>query len=325
MRHAALPAAALAALLAGCASSPRLAEGLPSAAPRSIELAAVPFHPQEDFQCGPAALATVLGASGVAVAPGALTPQTFIPKRKGTLQAELIGAARRYGRIAYVLPEHGDALVAELSEGRPVLLLQNLGTGFLPRWHYAVLVGYDAEKNVAILRSGRQQRLEMRWERFAASWHRAGRWAITALPPEAIPAHATADRYLESVIGLEAAGRHEAAASAYDTAIARWPEEPLFWLGRGNVAFAGGDLEAAADKYLRAILLAPRDAAARNNLALTLAGAGCPDEARRQLERAAEFAAGTPLMDSVEDSRARIRAQADAGGGCRLADRAWPD
>jgi hypothetical protein len=325
VKYAALPATALAALFAGCAGSPRLAEGLPSAAPRSIELASVPFHPQEDFQCGPAALATVLGASGVAVAPAVLAPQTFIPKRKGTLQAELIGAARRHGRVAYVLPGHGDALVAELSEGRPVLLLQNLGADFLPRWHYAVLIGYDADKNVAILRSGRQQRLEMRWQRFAASWHRAGRWAIATLPPQAIPSHATADRYLESVIGLEAAGQREAAASAYDTAIARWPEEPLFWLGRGNAAYAGGDLEAAADKYLRATLLAPRNAAARNNLALTLADAGCLREAQRQLERAAAFAAGTPLMKSVDDSREHIRSQADTGGSCRLADRAWPD
>lgn len=325
MRSAALPAAALAALLAGCASSPRLAEGLPPAAPRSIELVSVPFHPQEDFQCGPAALATVLGASGVAVEPAALAPQTFLPGRKGTLQAELIGAARRHGRVAYLLPQHGDALVAELAEGRPVLLLQNLGTDFLPRWHYAVLVGYDAEKNVAILRSGRKQRLEMRWQRFAASWHRAGRWAITVLPPEAIPAHALPDSYLAAVAGLEAAGQLAAAASAYDTAIARWPDEPLFWLGRGNAAYAEGELDAAVDKYLRAIQLAPRNAAARNNLALTLADAGCLDEARRQLGRAAEFAAGTPLMKSVEDTGAAIRWRADAGGGCRLADRAWPD
>ena len=325
MRHAALPAATLAALLAGCAGSPRLAEGLPAAAPRSVELASVPFHPQEDFQCGPAALATVLGASGVAIEPAALAPQTYTPRRKGTLQADLIGAARRHGRVAYVLPEHGDALVAELSEGRPVLLLQNLGSELLPVWHYAVLIGYDADRNVAVLRSGGRQRLEMRWQRFAASWHRAGRWAISVLPPEAIPAHATAAEYLDAVAGLEAAGQRRAAATAYDAAIARWPEEPLFWLGRGNVAFADGELEAAADRYLRAILLAPQDAAARNNLALALADAGCLDEARRQLERAAAFAAGTPLMRSVDDSRERIRSQMQSGGSCRLANRAWPD
>jgi tetratricopeptide (TPR) repeat protein len=325
MRKAAPPAAVLAALLAGCAGSPRLSEGLPPAAPRSIELASVPFHPQEEFQCGPAALATVLGASGVAVDPATLAPQTYLPKRKGTLQADLIGAARRHGRVAYVLPEHGDALVAELREGRPVLLLQNLGSDLLPRWHYAVLVGYDTERNVAILRSGRKQRLEMRWQRFAASWHRAGRWAIAVLPPEAIPAHATPAKYLEAVAGLESARQFDVAAAAYDTAIARWPEEAHFWLGRGNVAYAAGELESAVDKYLRAILLAPRDAAARNNLALTLADGGCFDESRHQLERAGEFAAGTPLMKSVEDSRERIRLLTESGGTCRLADRVWPD
>jgi tetratricopeptide (TPR) repeat protein len=325
MKLAALPVAALVASLAGCAGSPRLAERLPPPAPRSIELASVPFHPQEDFQCGPAALATVLEASGAAVDPSALAPETYLPKRKGTLQADLIGAARRHGRVAYVLPPYGDALLAELEEGRPVLLLQNLGIGLLPRWHYAVLVGYDADRNVAILRSGRERRLEMRWQRFAASWHLAGRWAVAVLPPEAIPAHATAAQYLEAVAGLEAAGQRETAAAAYDTAIARWPEEPMFWLGRGNIAYAQGDLEAAADKYLRAIGLAPQDAAARNNLAVTLADGGCLDQARRQLERAAALAADTPLMKSVEDSRERIRQPVPSDTGCRLADRAWPE
>ena len=60
-------------------------------------------------------------------------------------------------------------------------------------------------------------------------------------------------------------------------------------------------------------------------MALTLADAGCLDEARRQLGRAAEFAAGTPLMKSVEDTGVAIRWRPEAGGGCRLADRAWPD
>ena len=61
--------AALASLLAGCAASPQLADGLPTAASRSIELDATPFFPQEDYQCGPAALATLLVASGVEVTP----------------------------------------------------------------------------------------------------------------------------------------------------------------------------------------------------------------------------------------------------------------
>ena len=89
------------------------------------------------------------------------------------------------------------------------------------------------------------------------------------------------------------------AADAYDAAITRWPHEPHAWLGRGNVAYADGDRQAAADAYLRAVMLAPDDAAARNNLAELLLDAGCRDESRKQIERAAALAEGTALVPSV--------------------------
>lgn len=51
--------------------------------PEPVELTNVPFFPQEDYQCGPAALATVLTWSGVNVTPEQLTPQVYIPERWG--------------------------------------------------------------------------------------------------------------------------------------------------------------------------------------------------------------------------------------------------
>jgi hypothetical protein len=320
-----LAGAALASLLAGCAASPSLRDGLPASAPRAIELAATPFFPQEDFQCGPAALATLLVASGVAVTPEALAPEVFIPGREGSLSLELIGATRRHGRLPYVLATTADEMVAELEAGRPVLVLQNLGAGPLPVWHYAVLIGYDAERNVALLRSGSEQRMEMKWQRFAGTWHRGGRFALTTLPPGVIPAHAEPARFIEAAAGLEAAGQRDAAAKTYKAATARWPGEALPWLGRGNLALAQGDRAAAADYYLRAIQLAPDNAAARNNLAELLFDAGCLEESRRQIERASAFAVGTSLESSVADSRARIEATTRAVARCQFEDRNWPD
>jgi tetratricopeptide (TPR) repeat protein len=322
--RAALPAAALLWGLAGCAASPTLAERLPASAPRSIELGATPFFPQEEYQCGPAALATVLRASGVVVTPQELTPQVYVPGKKGSLQAELIGAARRHGRLPYVMPEQADELVAELSEGRPMLVLQNLGPTRMPIWHYAVLIGYDADRNVALLRSGKRERVAMRWQRFAATWHRGGRWAITTLAPGVVPTHADAARFIEAAAGFEAAGRAEADA-AYDAAIARWPDAPLAWLGRGNVSYREGELSAAADAYVRAIQLSPADAAARNNLAQTLADAHCLPEAREQLQQAATLAVGTALSGVIAESRAKIDTMPASAAACALADRAWPD
>ena len=317
--------ATLAVALAGCATSPPLADGLPASAPRAIELDATPFFPQEDYQCGPAALATLLTASGVEVAPGTLAPEVYLPERRGSLSLELIGAARRHGRLPYVLATTADEMVQELEAGRPVLVLQNLGATRLPRWHYAVLIGYDADRNVAVLRSGRERRLEMKWQRFAGTWHRGGRFAMSTLRPGEIPVHAEPARFIAAAAGLEAAGQRRAAAAAYDAAIARWPRESHAWLGRGNVAYADGERAAAADAWSRAIMLDPADAAARNNLAELLLEAGCLDESRRQIERASAVAQGTALESAVSESRSKIDAALRAASRCQFEDRAWPD
>jgi hypothetical protein len=101
--------------LAGCGSLPQV-EALRSERdklPPRAELKDVPFFPQEEYQCGPAALATVLKAGGVDITPEALAEQVYLPTRQGSLQIELLAAARRQERIAYELaPSLPDLLPA---------------------------------------------------------------------------------------------------------------------------------------------------------------------------------------------------------------------
>lgn len=113
-----------AALTAGCVSHyPDLESvGAGTKAPPGVELQDVPFFPQDEFQCGPAALATVLVDSGVAVTPDELTDKVYLPEREGSLQLELIAASRRYERLPYVLDGTLAAILAELAAGRPVLV-----------------------------------------------------------------------------------------------------------------------------------------------------------------------------------------------------------
>ncbi len=56
------------------------------------------------YQCGPAALATVLAASGVEVTADELVPEVYLPGRRGSLQPELVAATRNRDRVPYVLP-----------------------------------------------------------------------------------------------------------------------------------------------------------------------------------------------------------------------------
>ena len=299
------------------ARGPQLPPVAATGLPVSVELGSTPFFPQRDYQCGPAALATVLVASGAQVSPDDLVAEVYLPGRKGSLQAELIAAVRSRGRLPYLLPPSLDDLLAQLAAGYPVLVLQKTGAGPWPGWHYAVVIGYDASRDRLLLRSGTEQRLEMSASYFRATWDRAERWAMTALEPGRLPARADFGRYMEAAAGLEAVVRLDDAERAYLAAVQRWPDESLPRLALANISLARGD-QAAAERQLRAALrLDPADVAARNNLAEVLRLMGCPESARREIATARRLAEGGPLASAVASTQRRIDASSGADGpGC---------
>ena len=317
-RAARAAACAAALVLAGCASrGPQLPPVAASGLPASVELESTPFFPQQDYQCGPAALATVLVASGAQVSPDELVAEVYLPGRKGSLQAELIAATRSRGRLPYVLPPAFDDLLAQLAAGHPVLVLQKTGAGPWPGWHYAVVIGYDASRDRVLLRSGTESRLEMSATRFRASWDRADRWAMTVLEPGQLPARADFGRTMEAAAGLEAVGRLDDAEQAYRAAAQRWPSEPLPRLALANIALARGDAATAERELRTALVLDPDDVAARNNLAEVLRSMGCPESARREIAIAATRATGGPLAAAVASTQRRIDASSGPDGpGC---------
>ena len=138
--------------LAGCAAQQVLLQD--NQMPRRKEIARVPFFPQQQYQCGPAALAMAISATGAEVTPEELVPQVYLPQRKGSLQAEMLAATRRNGLLAYRLTPELSDLLTEVAAETPVIVLQNLGLSWYPVWHYAVVVGYDLDQQQIILRSG---------------------------------------------------------------------------------------------------------------------------------------------------------------------------
>ncbi len=285
--------ALLLTVVAACTSVP----GLPpaddpriAALPAAAAVADVPFFAQEDYYCGPAALAMTLAWSGLEVRQDDLVPVVYTPGRQGTLQSDILAAARRYERLA-VAVDSLPALLAELATGHPVLVFQNLGLQPLPQWHYAVATGYDLDARTLRLHSGRTEDYELPLSTFARTWARADNWALVVLPPDLLPATAGERDVLEAASALERGGAADAATTAYATILTRWPDSLPGWIGLGNAAYGAGDKRRAIAAFRAATMRHPSALAAWQNLALVLAETGAEREAAAARARADALAA----------------------------------
>ena len=301
---AGLSCLAMGAMLTGCSLSGPGYLSQVAERPSQAMIVDVPFFAQEELQCGPAALAMVLSWSGIALHPSDLSTEVYTPGLKGSLQSSLIGSARRHGRVAY--PITGiESLTAEISAGHPVVVLVNLGFSWYPRWHYAVAVGYDQGKEEVLLHSGPIANEVVSSWTFKNIWRRGGYWGLLVLPPDRLPEVAGEDEWLAAVAGLEKVGQWQASAIGYATALTRWNESFVAWIGLGNSLYNLHDLDSAAEAFYQATLVQPENGMPFNNLAHVLAEQGKWQEALAAAQRAVDL--GGPFQGTFVQTLEEIK------------------
>jgi tetratricopeptide (TPR) repeat protein len=293
--------------VAGCAGLRQMEMPvLPGDIPPAHELEGVPFFPQKEFQCGPAALAMAINWSGLPIRPDDLVDQVYTPSRKGSLQVAMLAAARRCGRLAYEMSTP-DSVFPEIAAGHPVVILQNLGLSWIPVWHYAVVIGYDKARQEVILRSGTTPRKVMPFGVFEKTWKRSNHWGIIILDPTRLPAVPEEGKYLAATLGLEKAQQFQAAVTGYNTALKKWPNSLAAQMGKGNSYYALGDLRNSERAFKEAVRLHPDSGSAFNNLAQVLLEQGRLREARQAARRAVSI--GGPLQSVYQDTLMEIESQ----------------
>jgi len=242
---------------------------LASYEPKKQEIDSVPFFSQKANHCGPSTLAMVLTWSGMPVEPDTVVSKVFTPSKEGTLQPAMISAARRYGRIAYPISGAEEMLV-EVAAEHPVIVLQNLGLSWFPKWHYAVVVGYNLEDRTVSLHSGTTRNKRMALQVFDKTWARSNRWGLLVLSPDDLPATAGEDRFVSAVLGLERAKQWNSVVVGYKAALDRWPGSFGALMGLGNSYYALGEKACAANTFRLATERFPTEGSAFNNLAQVL-------------------------------------------------------
>ncbi|WP_022963070.1 PA2778 family cysteine peptidase [Halopseudomonas pelagia] len=315
----------LAALLSACAGRPTALPSPESLSnlPSSTYLDQVPFHAQDAYQCGPAALAMILNHRGLPDTPDELVGRVYIPERKGTLQVELVSASRERDLLVYPVARQLEAVMTELDAGNPVLVMQNLAFNWFPQWHYAVVVGYDLEQREMIVHSGLNKAQREPFKVFMRTWDRADRWARVMLPAHQLPATAEPLVYLRAASDLEQTGRLDSARQAYATALSTWPEQPTARFGLGNVAWAQQQPEISVEHFRTLVTDFPDFKPGWNNLSVALEAIGCAQSAAAAKACAADDAATEAA--TPEDAALDLDKNAPETGRCaipRCTDRA---
>ena len=169
--------------LTGCSVSHYYSERSPDAGyPVSFYIEGVPFFPQEEFQCGPSVLASVLNFWGNRIVPEEITKAIYLSDIQGTLKMDMVSFLRRYtGKgESVVLETQGDleGVKKAIAGGYPVIAFVDLGVWSIRKGHYMLIIGYDDERGGIIAYSGIERDKFISYHRFLKMWERGGYWTV---------------------------------------------------------------------------------------------------------------------------------------------------
>ncbi|MDY0403149.1 PA2778 family cysteine peptidase [Sulfurovum sp.] len=215
-----------------------------------------------------------------------LDARTLIPEKGGTLQIELMATSRANGLLAYTLEPTFDALLRELKEQHPVIVLLNRSYAWYPLWHYAPVTGYDKQNQTISMHFSDQPNEAISVATFKRLWERSGNWGVVLLPPGYLPATASPEAFLRAAYDLEKTGISNDAIIAYKRALERWPKEVDLLFALANACYNAKQFAEAEKYYRRLLSIEPNHPLALNNLADLLCHRGRQNEAMAMIKKA---------------------------------------
>jgi hypothetical protein len=267
----------------------------------------VPLQKWDITSCGAGALSAVLQHHGD---PTTMAEwQSTLPKtRGGVMSIDLVLAARQKGFDAELITGEPSIVASELRAGRPVILMlqviQAPGKSY-DFFHYIVLDGFDATRNIVRTQFGDGK---PRWTTFArleSAW-KGTKHATLMIRPRDPNADA-----LRAAVRLEQSGQYALAAHAYREVLQTDPHSVLAWTNLGNAEMQLGRRDAAEEAFRKALTLDPNAADTLNNLAWLLYEQKRIEEAEALARKAVAAQAPDPWLRL--DTLGRILA---ARGAC---------
>ena len=252
----------------GCASRAIQTENLllnSESLPKKVWIQNVNFINQSEGYCGPATLTMALNWAGHEASVTEVAALVYTPGLSGTTQADMISAVRRRGMFATPLHKMKD-LFSEVAAGNPVIIFENLSLSWFPKWHYALVVGFDLESQKIVMHSGPDENYHWDLKKFERSWMLGEYWGLVVLQPGQLSASGTELQHASAAVGLQQAGQIAAAEKSFLKILERWPQSLVASIGLSEILYNRGEAKKAATILRKAQKFHPESEALRHNL-----------------------------------------------------------
>jgi len=150
----------------------------------TLLITGVPFYPQEELGCGPAAVASLLAYWRHPVSLEEITREVQLEKVKGSLPIDLERAVQKRGLAVSSYAGSLEDLRLHLRKNQPLIVFLNLRWVVFPQGHFVVVTGYDGIHSMVIVHSGERAYEKMPVEVFLRAWSKTGNWSLLVLPQE---------------------------------------------------------------------------------------------------------------------------------------------
>jgi len=130
----------------------------------------VPFFPQKERKCGPAALVSVINYWGGSLTLDAAASAAFSERLGGTLPMDMLIYAKDAGFDAFHYKGSLDDLKRKVSENSPLILFLNVGYDLYPVGHYIVVLGYNDRLRVVLAHSDMDEDAVFTYDELLDAW-----------------------------------------------------------------------------------------------------------------------------------------------------------
>ena len=141
----------------------------------------VPFFSQEDYQCGPASLASILTYWNIHTEPDEISREIFSKSARGTLTIDMMLYAQKKGLHVQQFKGSIDALRNYVDSGYPLIVLVDYGISLFQMNHFMVVTGYS--NRGVIVHSGQFQNKLLLEKDFLAAWKKTDYWTLLIKKP----------------------------------------------------------------------------------------------------------------------------------------------